>query len=636
MTWILLAGLVLLTALVYWPGLDGGFAFDDYSNLVMNTQLHVSTLRWSDWVAATFSSPSEVLHRPLAMLSFAVNHYFTALDPRPMKLVNLAIHLGNTLLVFGLSRSLMQAALTGSADAARNRIALFVSAWWALMPINLMAVLLVVQRMESLSHSFVFAGLWMYLHGRLLQQRGRPGWKYMISGLLGGAALGLLSKESAVLLPVYALCIELALLGFRRNDGARDPVLVRFFAAIILIPGALGLAWLLPRAFNPATYAHRNFNLAERLLTEPRIVLDYFHWTVAPVLSQLSLFHDDYPVSRSFLDSPATVLGWAAVAALVFAIWHFRRTRPLISLGLAWFASAQLLTATIIPLELVFEHRNYLASLGLCLVLADLLLIGPLAQRSRLLCMVAAGALLLFYGGSTHLRALEWSNPLRFALTEAAKHPQSPRATYQLAQEFAILSQGRANSPFTPAAFAAFERARHVPGAGIAPAQGALLLAARTGHPFLDAWWQDIQSRLRAQPIGPQELGALAALSNCSISGQCRFPPGAMLGMFAAALSHGDNAEVLNVYGNYALNTLHDPLLAERLWVQASRNNPGEVQYPITLAKLYMAQGRDDEARQQIHRVRSLGKLGQYESLATYLESRLATTVSERNMEKSQ
>ena len=55
---------------------------------------------------------------------------------------------------------------TGIESAAATRLALIVSAAWMLLPINLMAVLYVVQRMESLCQVFVLAGLWAYLHGR--------------------------------------------------------------------------------------------------------------------------------------------------------------------------------------------------------------------------------------------------------------------------------------------------------------------------------------------------------------------------------------------------------------------------------------------------------------------------------------
>src|SRR5678809_321450 len=105
-------------------------------------------------------------------------------------------------------------------DAAIDRrpVALWVTAAWALNPINLMAVLLVVQRMESLCHTFVFAGLWLYLVGRTQLMAGERGWMALLAGLLGGVALGVLAKESAVLLPLYALALECTVLGFASHQ----------------------------------------------------------------------------------------------------------------------------------------------------------------------------------------------------------------------------------------------------------------------------------------------------------------------------------------------------------------------------------------------------------------------------------
>jgi hypothetical protein len=620
-----LAAVLLLVTIVYWPGMTGGFVFDDYSNLVFNTSLHVRTLHWSDWVAAILSSPATDLQRPLAMFTFALNHYFTGLDPWPMKVSNLFVHLFNTCLVFGMVRCLFAAALPDSGKDLRDRLALFVSACWALMPINLMAVLLIVQRMESLSHTFVFAGLWLYLVGRLRQRRGRNGWSRILAGVIAGTAFGALSKESAVLLPLYAFCIELCIFRFRRSDGGRDRGLMAFFGCTLFIPAVLGVAWLLPGSLDPATWTHRNFDLGERLLTEPRVLLDYLRWTIVPNLDQLSLFHDDYQVSRGMLTPPATSLAGLALALLLACAWALRDRRALISLGILWFIGAQLLTATFIPLELVFEHRNYFASLGVCLVLADLLFLLPSAAFHRRLGGIVAAFLILFYGASTHLRAIEWSNPIRFAQTEATKHPDSPRATYHLAQALTILSDGKADSPLVPAAFAAFERARKVPNATIAPAQGALLLAAHTGRPLNKQWWIEIQHRLRTQPIGPQEMGALGSLTDCALARTCDFPPDEMIACFAAALSQGDNAEIFNIYGNYALNVLRDDELAERLWREASRLRPQEPEYVISLAKLMIALGRMDEARAQIDRLRTMGRMGQYESAAAALEARLAS-----------
>src|SRR3569623_2674655 len=186
------APIVLLAAivLVYWVGLGGGYAFDDYPNIVDNKALHVASSQWSDWSAAIFSSPATDLQRPLAMLSFAINYAATGLDPWWMKIPNLLLHCLNTLLVFGLVRQLVALAGDRGKQPHRRRdlVALLVAAAWALTPITLMGVLFIVQRMESLCHVFVFAGLWAYLAGSRRQHRAAPrGMPLVLAGLVGGA-----------------------------------------------------------------------------------------------------------------------------------------------------------------------------------------------------------------------------------------------------------------------------------------------------------------------------------------------------------------------------------------------------------------------------------------------------------------
>jgi hypothetical protein len=177
---LLLCGAVVA---VYFPGLGGGFVFDDYPNIVDNTALHVSSLRWQDWMAAMFSSPASALQRPLAMLSFAVNCYFTGLDPWPMKLTGLIVHVLNTALVLVLARRLLATTAPPEASSRQREFAAyFIAAAWGLHPINLMAVLYVVQRMESLCHVFVFAGLWLYVSGRQDQLAGTGGWVRILAG----------------------------------------------------------------------------------------------------------------------------------------------------------------------------------------------------------------------------------------------------------------------------------------------------------------------------------------------------------------------------------------------------------------------------------------------------------------------
>ncbi len=615
--------LCALVALVYWPGRGGGFVFDDISNLVNNPALHVGAgATWQQWLAAIFSSPSSDLQRPLAMLTFAINHALTGLDPYWMKLTNIGIHMLNAVLVFGLVRRLLRAndaRVATDAGARNDWIALWVAGAWALNPINLMAVLFVVQRMESLSHTFVFAGLWLYLSGRMQLQATGHGWPRMLAGLLGGTALGVLVKESAALLPLYALAIEWCLLHFASDRIGSDRRLQSLFAIVLVLPAITGLAWLLPKVLGAGAYAGRAFTLGERLLTEPRVVLDYLRWTLLPNLPQLSLYHDDYPVSHGLLSPPSTALALVLLAALVAAMLWLRRRRPLMALGLAWFLSAQLLTATVIPLELMFEHRNYFASLGLMLVLGDALLLAP-PQQWRRAALVAALALVALYAGLTAVRASQWRDPLTFSLVEASKRPQSPRATYDVARNFVILSDYQPDSPYTARAFDALDAAMRVPGSTPLPEAAAITLAARTHRPVPSAWWQGLQGKLQLRVPGRQETGALNTLVTCQLEGACSLPLDEMEATFAAALARRPTAEVLSIQGNYALNILDDPDRAMRLWTDAARLAPGVVQYQVTLARMLIASGRPGEARHQITLIRQMGRMGQNESMARMLE----------------
>lgn len=614
-----LPALLACVAAVYAAGLGGGFVFDDYPNIIDNTQLHVGwSSDWRAWLAAIFSSPSQELVRPLAMLSFALNIATTGLDPWWMKLANIAIHLLNTSLAYALARRLL--VVSGTSAVQSTRIALWIAAIWALNPINLMAVLYVVQRMESLSHVFVFLGLCLYLDGRQRLISQGKGWCRLLAGLVACTAMGLAAKESAALLPLYALCIEWAMLGFCGVNGRRDWRLWAIYLPVLVLPGLLGMAWLLPNVLHDGQFPGRSFGLAERLLTEGRVVMDYLRWTLLPDLGQLSLYHDDYPVSRGLLTPATTLFSLVSTAGLLLFAWWLRRHWPLAALGIVWFFCAQLLTATVVPLELVYEHRNYFASFGLCLALGGVLRHAVDRTRTGKIAWGVALLLPIFYGGFTALRVLEWSNPLRFSMAEAAKHPASPRATYGLAKDLVVLSDYRADSPYLQPARAALERAMQVDGATPLPAVAAIILANRSGLPVDPGWWANLQDRLRNNPQGPQSRSAMGSLVDCELQRHCRLPAGEMDAVFVAALSHGRDPEILSILGNYALNGLDNPTLAAQLWEEAARIAPSIAQYQITLAKLYIASGQPELARARIEQLRHLGRLGQNEQVARDLE----------------
>ncbi|UHQ19915.1 hypothetical protein LVB87_01740 [Lysobacter sp. KIS68-7] len=621
--WAFSIALCIATMALYWPGRGGGFVLDDFPNIADNTALQLSRLAWNDWLAAMFSSPASDLQRPLSMLSFAINTYFTGFDPVPMKLTSIGVHALNGVLVFLLVARLLALGAPSASEARRRWTSVFVAAAWTFHPIQLTAVLYVVQRMESLSHTFVFLGLLVYLSGRARQIAGQPGWGRVLTGLVVCAAVGMLAKESAALLPLYAFLIEACVLRFETAHARTQHRLWAVYVCVLALPAIAGGTWLLMHALAPAAYSGRDFTMGERLLTEGRVLVDYLRWTVFPSPRAFGLYHDDYVISRGWLAPAATLASWVFLAVLAALAFWLRRRRPLASLGIAWFLAAHALTASFLPLELVYEHRNYFASLGVLLAMGDLLLLAPSYAPAQRIGALLAMAAVLFYSAGTFARAFEWGDAYRLAASEATRHPDSPRATYGLGRMLVIMTGYRADSPFVQPAIDALEQARRLPGSGVLPHSAYLLLAEHIKRPIPDLWWDDFEARLRTRPIGPQEMNAVSSLVKCARTRECRFPPERIEGLFEAAATQGPRADMVTMQGDYLLNQLGDRDRTLVLWRQAVTLAPTTAQYRINLVKLLIAMGRFDEARAEIAEIRRLGALGQYDKAAAELETRL-------------
>lgn len=593
--WLGLAAAAALAVIAYWPSLYGGYVFDDVINIVLNTNVHMHSLDWESLRIATVVPPSAA-HRPLAMLTFAIDWYLGGGDPLRMKVENLIIHLINGLLLFGLLRRLLRARRPAFDTARADLLALCITAAWLLAPINFTAVAYIVQRMESLCQVFVLAGLWGYIAARVRMREGKSGFIRATASIVLGTAIGGLAKESAALLPLYALIAEWIMFGFSRADGRIDRRLLAMYLILLVLPACMAMYWAMPRFLPAAAWVGRPFTLGERLLTEPRILWDYVQWSLLPLPNQLAFYHDNIGLSHGLLDPPTTSFAIAGLCALAVAALRLRRARPLVAIGIGWFFAAHLLTGTVIPLELVFEHRNYFASIGLYLALFALVL--PTATgHFPVLRKGACIALVVFFAFTTWIRALNWSNPLLFALSEAKMNPNSPRAAYDLANAYVVLSQGHADSPLIPEAFKAMQHAVTMPGANILPDQGLLLFSARLHRAPPDGTWARMQHKLATQTLSVQDVDALYKLTDCVLKGDCAFPANEMVGSFLAALQHSPpNTSVLTIYASYAFNTLHDSALALELSRDAIEVSPHDLQMRANLLRLLTASGQHEEA----------------------------------------
>jgi hypothetical protein len=643
--WILAAALVI-TAVAYWPGLQGGFLFDDYPNIVDNKGVQPVDASLPSLVAAALSSPSSEFKRPMASLSFAANYLVTGLDPYWMKLTNLVIHLLNGLLAFLLASALLRTIPTDQNPHA-GIVASLIAAAWMLLPINLTAVLYVVQRMESLANLFVLLGLIGYVTGRrrMLTQtvirspanggglgRGRfssdtGGLILCLISITVPTAIGVLAKETAVMLPLYALLIEWALFRFRKTqESAPSPKeygaetrccdfrIIGMFLLVLVVPMVFGLARLLPGILKAETWATRDFTLSTRLLSEARIVVDYIVWTLLPTPSALSFYHDNFRISTGLLAPWTTLASIAVLTALIALAWWLRPRRPLVALGVVLFLGSQLPTGTILPLELIYEHRNYFATFGLLLAIVPLLAV-PRGQSFTLPRHVLLAGLLLCWTTLTAMTAHAWGNPLRLAEDLALRAPQSPRAQYELGRTYIIYSHYDPASPFTKLAYAPLEKSAALPYSSILPEQALIFMNSRMKLPLRDAWWDSMIAKLKAHKPGVQDESSLGALTQCARENRCDLPQERMMESFMAALAHpSPSARLLATYGDYAWNVLNDPSLGERMTEEAIKTSPNEPAYQITLIRMLIAQGRKVEAEQALRKLNSLnigGRLNQ-------------------------
>lgn len=359
---------VIATIAMYWAGLRGPFLLDDLPNL--------SPLQgWQDGQATVteliFGNRSGILGRPVSMATLWFSAASGGMHPFPFKFGNLLIHIACGLLGWQLLRRLLEQEPRFAAKA--NVVAAVLAGLWMLHPINVSTVLYAVQRMAQLSTLFALAAVWTYVLARrqLAEGENRSALIKLFVVFPVLLALGLFSKENAAVAPALCLVIELAY--FRQAPTPRR-VLPAFYGAFLLLPALLASVLLL---LSPGRllggYTIRDFTLLERLLSQPRALMEYLGLILWPRGGQMGVFVDDFLPSTGLLAPPSTLFAIAALLAISGFAIALRKQAPSFFAGWFFFLVAHGVESTFLPLELYFEHRNYLPTFGILLAMAGLL-----------------------------------------------------------------------------------------------------------------------------------------------------------------------------------------------------------------------------------------------------------------------
>jgi tetratricopeptide (TPR) repeat protein len=421
-----LISVLSITVWVYYPGLEGPLVLDDFNNLSPLGEFGgVSNLE--TFQSFVFGNGSGPTGRPVSMLSFLLDAQDWPAETAQFKYTNLMIHLLCGLvfcwLAYLIARSLgadeQSAAITG----------LITAALWLVHPMNVSTTLYIVQRMTQLMTLFAGLSLVFYLKGRqrIDDKTGNPVTPLILS-LFPFGLLAVLSKENGALLLLLIVIMEQVLFRGRQRS---------FFFSLWYRAGVIGalsitvvyLLYSLPETFE--IYQFREFSLLERVLTQTRILSTYI-WKIFfpdPLLG--SLFHDSYVVSTSLLSPITTLLATAFIVALLAAAFLLRRRAPVLSFAIFWFFAMHIIESTVIPLELYFEHRNYLPIFaplfGASWYFVKLLRLKG-AIPAKISATVFASGLLVLSSGLTWSLTRVWSDETLFYQHMTEQRPDSARA----------------------------------------------------------------------------------------------------------------------------------------------------------------------------------------------------------------
>lgn len=421
---------------------NASWHLDDAPNLLTNSKLHLSKVSYQEIKNALSANPSvrgsNSFYRPLSCLTFSLNWYVGQDNVFGYHVVNITIHILTACFLFLNLNLLLQLHCSGERKYPPQfflAASLLAALFWALAPIQTQAVTYIVQRMASMAAMFTIISIYAYLKGRTEKKHA---W-FILSLLSFFAALG--SKENAILLPASLVLIELAF--FTHQITKRQISRFILSSSIALIAGLLfvryGLGFTLSNPLNFLdSYANRSFTFSQRILTQPRIVLMYLSQILIPIAGRLSIEHD-IVLSTSLLAPWTTLPSILLILLLISASLFYLKKHPLICFPVLFFFLNHAVESTVLQLELVFEHRNYLPSLFLFLppgvLIAHILYSIPKQPAFRRIAAVFCSILFLIVSGhATYTRNLAWASEGSLWTDALRKAPQSSRAAHNLGE----------------------------------------------------------------------------------------------------------------------------------------------------------------------------------------------------------
>ncbi len=416
--WIAPLLVLILGAIAYSNSENGPFIFDDVAAIQRNPQI-----RSLDSLFHPSTNTTTISGRPIAIFSFALDYAIGGLRVQIYHETNVLIHLLCALVLYEVTRRTLLRINVSTSEAIW--LAAAIASLWVVHPLTTQAVTYIVQRAESLASLFILLTILC-----LIFASGGKWWWGVLTVLC--CALGMLSKEIAVVTPILALLFDRAFLAgsFRRALRNRWGI----YLGLALTWGLLAL--LIPGSGqrHMASF-HVGISARQYAQTQMNVIAHYVRLALWP--TNLSLDYYDWPIATTAADITwrgrlvmLAICGW--IAAL--------RYRPRPAFVMAWFFLILAPSSSILPIknEAAAEYRMYLplAAIAGLVVFAAWTAVRP-RRPLRLFAAAAYCAALATLICLTIQRNQQYHSALEIWTDTVAKRPANPRARFNLGESYA-------------------------------------------------------------------------------------------------------------------------------------------------------------------------------------------------------
>jgi tetratricopeptide (TPR) repeat protein len=416
---LILSNLAVFVFLIYSNALTVPFVYDDFSNIHDNPHIRLTSLSAENIARVGLECLSSL--RPVANLSFALNYYFHQYDVIGYHLVNILIHIVTGLLLYLFIKITLDVSSVRSQSRTFRWLPVIVTAIWLVHPLHTQSVTYIVQRMNAMATMFYILAFLLYIKGRLAGERKM---KFVLfGGCIVAGILSIGSKEISATLPFFIFLYEwyffqdLKWSWLKRHILKFAGLLIFLALCIFLIMGSDLVEQMLKG------YEVYDFTPIERVLTEFRVVIYYISLLFFPHPSRLNLDHD-FSISHSLFDPITTLLSIGIIAGLIGFAFYIAKKDRLLSFCILWFFGNLVIESSVIGLELIYEHRTYLPSMLLCLMVVLLVYQFKISKKLSLIIVCAVVVTFSFW---TYKRNATWGDGVTLWRDSVQKSPKKAR-----------------------------------------------------------------------------------------------------------------------------------------------------------------------------------------------------------------